>query len=57
LKHSNLGVAEVSARVGYQDASHFCELFKKLTAITPNEYRRLVRNKQFLAEGLRSGID
>jgi len=57
LKHSNLGVAEVSARVGYQDASHFCELFKKLTAITPNEYRRLVRNKQFLAEGLRSGLD
>lgn len=51
LKHSNLGIAEVADRIGYHDASHFCELFKKLTAITPNEYRRLVRNKLFLAEG------
>lgn len=51
LKRSNLGIAEVADRVGYHDASHFCELFKKLTAVTPNEYRRLVRNKLFLAEG------
>lgn len=51
LKRSNLGISEVADRVGYHDASHFCELFKKLTAVTPNEYRRLVRNKLFLAEG------
>lgn len=51
LKHSNLVISEVADRIGYHDASHFCELFKKSTAITPNEYRRLVRNKLFLAEG------
>jgi len=50
LKRSNLGIGEVADRVGYHDASHFCEIFKKLTAVTPKEYRRLVRNKLFLAE-------
>ncbi len=50
LKQSNLAVSEVSDMVGYQDASYFTSLFKKLTAVTPVEYRSLVRNKLFLAE-------
>ncbi len=50
LKQSNLSIAEVADRVGYQDASYFTGLFKKLNAVTPNQYRSLVRNKQFLAE-------
>lgn len=47
LKQSNLAVAEISEAVGYQDASYFTELFKKVNAMTPNEYRQLVRNKLF----------
>lgn len=50
LKHSNLVISEVSDQIGYSDASHFCSLFKKHTGVTPNEYRRLVRNKLFLAD-------
>lgn len=50
LKQSNLTVAEVADMVGYQDASYFTSLFKKATAVTPIEYRSLVRNKLFLAE-------
>ena len=50
LKRSNLVVSEVADRVGYQDASYFTGLFKKLNAVTPNQYRSLVRNKLFLAE-------
>ena len=50
LKQSNLAVTEVANMVGYQDASHFTGLFKKVTAVTPIEYRSLVRNKLFLAE-------
>jgi len=50
LKQSNLAVTEVANMVGYQDASHFTSLFKKVTAVTPIEYRSLVRNKLFLAE-------
>jgi transcriptional regulator GlxA family with amidase domain len=49
LKQSNLTVSEVADFVGYQDASHFTSLFKKNTAVTPNEYRSLVRNKLFFA--------
>ena len=52
LKQSNLVVAEVADKVGYQDASYFTGLFKKLNAVTPNEYRRLVRNKLFIAENV-----
>lgn len=47
LKHSNLNVSEIAHRVGYQDGSYFSELFSKLNRVTPKEYRRLVRNKQF----------
>ncbi len=50
LKQSNLVVAEVADAVGYQDSSYFTGLFKKLNSVTPNEYRRLVRNKLFVAE-------
>lgn len=49
LKQSNLVVSEVADKVGYQDSSYFTGLFKKLNAVTPNEYRRLVRNKLFVA--------
>lgn len=47
LKHSNLTVAEIAFAVGYQDTSHFATLFKRINAITPNEYRQLVRTKLF----------
>lgn len=50
LKQSNLAVSEVADMVGYQDASYFTSLFKKITAVTPIEYRSLVRNKLFLTE-------
>ncbi|GJM12890.1 MAG: AraC family transcriptional regulator [Pseudohongiella sp.] len=50
LKQSNLAVSEVADLVGYQDASYFTSMFKKLSAVTPIEYRSLVRNKLFLAE-------
>lgn len=50
LKQSNLAISEVADMVGYQDASYFTSLFKKASAITPMEYRNLVRNKLFLAE-------
>jgi transcriptional regulator GlxA family with amidase domain len=50
LKHSNLVISEVADQVGYADASYFTALFKKLNAVTPNEYRRLVRNKLFATE-------
>ena len=56
LKKSNLGISEVADKVGYQDSSYFTGLFKKLNSVTPNEYRRLVRNKLFVAESKQQSI-
>jgi transcriptional regulator GlxA family with amidase domain len=50
LKQSNLSIAEISFAVGYQDSSHFGSLFRKMTGITPVEYRALVRSKLFTVE-------
>lgn len=47
LKTSNLSIAEIADRVGYQDTNYFTRLFKKQLAITPNAYRKTVRAKLF----------
>jgi len=41
LKETNLIIAEICQRVGYSDLKHFTKNFKKLTGLTPNEYRKL----------------
>ena len=50
LKKSNLSIAEIAFSVGYHDTSYFTSLFKRTNAVTPNEYRHLVRNKLFNVE-------
>ena len=39
LLETDLGIAEIGARVGYQSQSHFTKIFKDLTGLTPNAYR------------------
>ncbi|GGX74267.1 GlxA family transcriptional regulator [Saccharospirillum salsuginis] len=43
LEHGSLSVEEVSLAAGYEDVSFFRRLFKRLTGLTPGEYRRLFR--------------
>lgn len=49
LRNSNLKIAEIAARVGYDDAAHFATLYRRLTGRTPSAYRAAVRAKLFTA--------
>ncbi len=40
LAHSSMLIDEVMSEVGYQDAKHFRNLFKKQVGISPSEYRK-----------------
>ncbi|MGQ9780213.1 MAG: PocR ligand-binding domain-containing protein [Bacillota bacterium] len=40
LATSNLSVLGVAEKVGYEDASYFSKVFRKVTGMTPNQYRR-----------------
>ncbi len=39
LRDEYLNVSEVAYRVGFKDNHYFCTVFKKLTGLTPKEYR------------------
>lgn len=39
LRESPMKVNEIAAKVGYENASHFCAVFLKKKGLTPNEYR------------------
>ena len=47
LASSNLSIQEIAYHVGYQDQGHLTRLFKKNLALTPKEYRAMVRKKLF----------
>ncbi|MCL6591493.1 MAG: PocR ligand-binding domain-containing protein [Firmicutes bacterium] len=40
LAATNLSVLGVAEKVGYEDASYFSKVFRKMTGMTPNQYRR-----------------
>lgn len=41
LQDSDLPIAEVCDRVGYNDLKHFTGTFKKITSLNPGQYRKL----------------
>jgi transcriptional regulator GlxA family with amidase domain len=43
LETSDEAVDEISASVGYEDASFFRRLFRRMTGLTPSEYRRMFK--------------
>lgn len=42
LRAGDLPVLEIADRLGFEDASYFARFFRKMTGMTPSEYRRLV---------------
>jgi transcriptional regulator GlxA family with amidase domain len=47
LASSNLSIQEIAYHVGYQDQGHLSRLFKQNLALTPKDYRAMVRKKLF----------
>lgn len=45
LDETNLAVADIATRVGYQEANSFTRLFKQATGLSPTEYRKSHRDK------------
>ncbi|HSG63425.1 MAG TPA: helix-turn-helix domain-containing protein, partial [Gammaproteobacteria bacterium] len=43
LETSDMAVDNVSYEVGYEDASFFRRLFKRLTGLSPAQYRRMFK--------------
>lgn len=41
LQQTGLPVADICAQVGYGDIKHFTQTFKKLTSLSPGQYRKL----------------
>ncbi|RED54425.1 response regulator [Cohnella lupini] len=39
LQDGSLKIHEISTKVGYENASHFCAIFHKKRGLTPNQYR------------------
>lgn len=39
LKHTNLKIYEISNAIGYNDSFYFSNCFKKMTGVSPSEYR------------------
>jgi AraC-like DNA-binding protein len=39
MADSDLNIADIAFAAGYENASHFCRAFKRLTGVTPRDYR------------------
>lgn len=43
LKACKIPIADVGGQVGYSDHGYFCRVFKKITGMTPSQYRHSMR--------------
>ncbi len=39
LENTSISIKEVCYQIGYNDPNYYCKIFKKLTGLTPTEYR------------------
>lgn len=40
LDYSNLRINEISSRIGYEDPYYFSRIFKKVTGVSPDNYKK-----------------
>ena len=46
LRDTNLRIHEISSRVGYENPSHYCAVFRRQIGITPNQYRNKIAKEK-----------
>lgn len=44
IEHTDVSISEVASQVGYQDKASFRRIFKRMTDMTPSDYRRKYRS-------------
>jgi two-component system, response regulator YesN len=42
LENNRLSIKEVCHKIGYNDPNYYCKIFKKVTGMTPTEYRTVI---------------
>ena len=50
LLNSDLSITEISAMLGFNDQSYFCKIFKRITGVTPDRYRKRSRRINYEQE-------
>ena len=45
IRHSELRLTDISQLVGYDDQSYFTKVFKRVTGLSPNEYKKRGKKK------------
>ena len=45
LKGTNMRVNDISKKVGYENPSHYCAVFRKQMGVTPNQFRSKLTGK------------
>lgn len=51
LAESNNSMAEIALMVGIPNSAHFTTLFRKITGLTPTDYRRTIRETKIKKKG------
>lgn len=46
LRDTNLRIHEISSRVGYENPSHYCAVFRRQIGVTPNQYRNKIAKEK-----------
>jgi two-component system response regulator YesN len=41
LRNNSMSIKEVCYKIGYNDPNYYCKIFKKITGMTPTEYRAI----------------
>ena len=54
LRQEQLSIAEVSSMTGFSDQSYFCRIFRLVTGVTPDKYRKRGRRIDYGKEYGRS---